>query len=81
MRLAGFEPVQITQEILFPLPLGGLANKVLVRLWPLHHLALSNFVIARPGPQRVQEPTVSVIVPARNEAGNIKSIFERTPGM
>ena len=81
MRLAGFEPVQITQEILFPLPLGGLANKFLVRLWPLHHLALSNFVVARPTIQRAQEPTVSVIVPARNESGNIKSIFERTPKM
>lgn len=81
MRLAGFEPVQIKQEILFPLPLGGLANKFLVRLWPLHHLALSNFVIARPVPQRAQEPKVSVIVPARNEAGNIQAIFERTPKM
>ncbi|MCC7187968.1 MAG: glycosyltransferase [Anaerolineales bacterium] len=81
LRLAGFEPVKITQEILFPLPLGGLANKFLVRLWPLHHLALSNFVVARPAPQRAPEPTVSVIVPARNEAGNVKSIFERIPKM
>jgi len=81
LRLAGFEPVKITQEILFPLPLGGLANKFLVRLWPLHHLALSNFVVARPAPQRAPEPTVSVIVPARNEAGNVKAIFERIPKM
>jgi len=81
LQLAGFESIQITQEILFPLPLGGLANKFLVRLWPLHHLALSNFVIARPAPERAPEPTVSVIVPARNESGNIKAIFERTPQM
>lgn len=81
MRLEGFEPVQITQEILFPLPLGGLANKFLVRLWPLQHLALSNFVVARPAAQRASEPKVSVIVPARNESGNIRSIFERTPKM
>ncbi len=81
LRLAGFEPVKITQEILFPLPLGGLANKFLVRLWPLHHLALSNFVVARPAPQRAPEPTVSVIVPARNESGNVKAIFERIPKM
>lgn len=81
LRLAGFEPVQITQEILFPLPLGGLANKVLVRLWPLHQLALSNFVVARPIPERAEEPNVSIIIPARNEAGNIKAIFERTPKM
>ncbi|WKZ46642.1 MAG: glycosyltransferase [Anaerolineales bacterium] len=81
LQLAGFESIRITQEILFPLPLGGLANKFLVRLWPLHHLALSNFVVARPSPQRPKEPSVSVIVPARNEAGNIKSIFERIPKM
>jgi SAM-dependent methyltransferase len=81
LRLAGFEPVQISQEILWPLPLGGFANRFLVRLWPLHHLALTNFVIARPAPERAKEPVVSVIVPARNESGNIKAIFERTPRM
>jgi len=81
LRLAGFEPVQMTQEILLPLPLGGIANRILVRLWPLHHLALSNFVIARPISERAKEQVVSVIVPARNESGNIKAIFERTPQM
>jgi SAM-dependent methyltransferase len=81
LRLSGFEPVQISQEILWPLPLGGLANRLLVRLWPLHHLALTNFVIARPVPERAPEPVVSVIVPARNESGNIRAILERTPRM
>jgi len=81
LRLAGFEPVRITQEILFPLPLGALANRFLVRLWPLRHLALSNFIVARPIPARAPEPRVSIIVPARNESGNIKAIFERTPSM
>jgi SAM-dependent methyltransferase len=81
LRLAGFETIRVTQEILWPLPLGGLANRFLVRLWPLHELALSNLVIARPTPERAAEPVVSVIVPARNESGNIKAIFERTPRM
>ena len=81
LHLAGFEAIQTTQEILFPLPLGSIANKFIVRLWPLHHLALSNVVIARPVLQRAQEPKVSVIVPARNESGNIRSIFERIPKM
>jgi SAM-dependent methyltransferase len=81
LRLANFETIRITQEILWPLPLGGFANRFLVRLWPFYELALSNFVIARPIPQRVEEPIVSVIVPARNESGNIKAIFERTPQM
>ena len=80
-RLAGFEAVRISQEVLWPLPLGGFANRFLVRLWPFREIALSNFVIARPVPERAQEPLVSVIIPARNESGNIKAVFERTPQM
>jgi glycosyltransferase involved in cell wall biosynthesis len=56
-----------------------LANRFIVRFWPFHHLAISNLLIARPVPKQVKEPSVSVIVPARNESGNIKAIFERTP--
>ncbi|HLO30148.1 MAG TPA: glycosyltransferase [Anaerolineales bacterium] len=81
LQLANFETIRSTQEILWPLPLGGFANRFLVRLWPFYEMALSNFVIARPAPQRAEEPMVSVIIPARNEAGNIKSIFERVPQM
>jgi glycosyltransferase involved in cell wall biosynthesis len=44
-------------------------------------LALSNLVIARPTPERAPEPLVSVVIPARNESGNIKAIFERVPQM
>ncbi len=81
LLLAGFEAIRNTQEILWPLPLGGFANRFVVRLWPFRELALSNFMIARPMPERAQTPSVSVIVPARNESGNIKAIFERTPQM
>ena len=81
LQLAGFETIRTSQEILWPLPFGGLANRFLVRLWPFNHLALSNLVIARPMPEREKEPKVSVVIAARNEAGNIKSIFERVPQM
>jgi SAM-dependent methyltransferase len=81
LLLAGFEPIRNTQEILWPLPLGSLANRFMVRFWPFHHLAISNFMIARAVPQHIKEPAVSVIIPARNESGNIKAIFERTPQM
>ena len=81
LRLSNLEAVRFTQEILWPLPLGGFMNRFLVRLWPFDELALSNFVIARARPERAQEPMVSVIIPARNESGNIKAIFERTPQM
>jgi len=81
LLLAGFESILVKQEVIWPLPLGGLANRFIVRFWPLHHLGISNFVFARPAPERAEEPSVSVIVPARNESGNIKAIFERTRQM
>jgi len=80
-NLADFETIRSWQEILWPLPLGGFANKFLVRFWPFRELALSNFIIARPQASPAEKPSVSVIVPARNEAGNIKAIFERLPRM
>lgn len=84
-RITGFEVIRVWQEIMFPLKIpliSPLANRVLVRFWPLRHLAITNFIIARPSPKqnkREKLPTVSVIVPARNEAGNIAEVFERLP--
>jgi SAM-dependent methyltransferase len=86
LRLADLEAVRSWQECLLPLPLPVLApfcNRVLVRLWPLNHLAFSSFVVAgsavaSPPPDA---PLVSVIVAARNEEGNIEQIFQRTPDM
>lgn len=85
LELAGFRLVRRWQEVMLPLPiplLAPLANRLLVRLWPFNHLALCNFFVARPAPKELpEEPLVSVIVPARNEAGNIAAVFARTPEM
>jgi ubiquinone/menaquinone biosynthesis C-methylase UbiE len=81
LRLAGFESIRSSQEVLWPLPFGGLADRYLVKLWPFRDFALSNFVIARPAPQPAKQPSVSVVIAARNEAGNIKAIFERVSKM
>jgi SAM-dependent methyltransferase len=87
LNLADFEVIRHWEEFLWPLDtpiLAGLCNRFLVKLWPFRYLALTNFIIARPCPsnqQLQQEPLVSVIVPARNEAGNIPHIFTRTPDM
>ena len=70
-----------------PVPLiEDFCNQFLVRLWPFNHLALTNLVIARPrpglfDPVQHKTPSVTVVVPARNEAGNIQNIFERLPRM
>jgi len=87
LALTGFEIVKQSDQILLPLTLGPLSqlfNRWLVHLWPLRYFALAHFMIvrARPAEQLPQpEPTVSVIVPARNEAGNIPAIVERLPVM
>jgi SAM-dependent methyltransferase len=87
LRLADFEVTRRWDEILLPLAAGGLeelANRYLARLWPLEVAALTHFVVARPAPRAdasQAEPIVSVIVPARNESGNIEAILDRTPEM
>jgi len=87
LHLSGFRVFRRWQEVLCPLPLPGIApacDRVLVRLPGGRILALANFVLARPidGPETASgHPTVSVIVPARNEAGNVDAIIERIPQM
>jgi len=87
LSLADFEVIRHWSEILWPLGtpvLSGIFNRLLAKLWPFRYFNLTNFLVARPGPTsqpQLKEPLVSVIVPARNEAGNIPHIFARTPEM
>jgi SAM-dependent methyltransferase len=87
LELAGFQLVTLSREVLAPVDLGpvsALLNRFIVKFWPFDHAALTTFVVARPQPaDRFSgiEPSASVIVPARNEAGNIEDIIRRTPQM
>lgn len=84
--LEDFEVIRHSQEILWPFRaplLDTVANRYLAKVAPFRWFALTNVLVARsrserrPGP----DPIVSVVVPARNEAGNIKHIIERVPQM
>jgi len=59
--------------------LASFCNRFVSRIWPLNHLALTNLLVARPAPapDLAAKPTVSVIIPARNEAGNVEHIVQR----
>ena len=89
LKLAGFEVVQNRSLILLPLNipfLSTILNRYLVHITPFNWLALTNVVIARPDPARDNHnpdtaPSVSVIIPARNEAGNIEPILRRIPDL
>lgn len=85
LHLSGMEPIRSWNEVLCPLSIPLLeivANRFLVKLWPIRHLGLTNFLVARPySAPALSAPRVSVLVPARNEAGNIPEIIARTPHM
>ena len=89
LYLAGFQAIRQWEEILLPARIPGLArlcNSFLARMVPFRFAALTRFIVARPAPRdnapRLEpEPIVSVIIPARNEAGNIGEIFQRVPEM
>jgi hypothetical protein len=85
LRLAGLEPIRHWPEVLLPVRvplLESALNRYLVRLWPFYLLAVSNFVLSRPeGAPHSIHATVSVVVPARNEAGRIQEIVDRVPAM
>jgi SAM-dependent methyltransferase len=82
LDLAGWEVLKEGHRCLLPrrLPLlTPLANRWLSQLPGLEQLGLTHWMVARPGRQERQDPSVSVVIPARNEAGNIAPAIERLP--
>jgi hypothetical protein len=87
-RLSGFDMVSRNGRILLPLwvpVLGECINRCLTQLPGLRLLNLANLVVFRPAVSGAQagpaRPSVSVIIPARNEEGNIEAAFKRLPVM
>jgi SAM-dependent methyltransferase len=86
LELNGFEILTRTTEQLFPfhIPLvSGFFNRFLARLPFSRHLGMSNFIVARPvaKPKLEGDISCSVIVPARNESGNVQAALDRIPVM
>ena len=83
LQITGYLPLRSSRRFLFPkrVPLlAPLFNRVLAHLPILNHGCLTNYIVAKP--QFVldsQSYSCSVIVPARNEAGNIRGAIERLP--
>ena len=80
LSLAGWDVVKQQSRLLIALPCFGFEKLVNRFIAPvLSQLALTVFQIARPAPKPLTEKTVSVVIPARNEAGNIEAAVLRTP--
>ena len=83
LGLAQWSPLFFQGRILLPVRCLGLESLLNRWLAPvLSWLCLTVFCVARPvssGPRK--SLTVSVVIPARNEAGNIEAAVRRTPTM
>lgn len=83
LRLSDWSPVVAEPRLLLPVKCLGLeivANRFLAPCPLINRLCLTVFCVARPvpvGPR--QAASVSVIIPARNEAGNIPHAVARVP--
>jgi hypothetical protein len=83
LNLADWQVVQQQSRILAPIPMAGIGTLINRFLGPLlQTFCLAIFCVARP---RIavgnRDFSVSVVIPARNEAGNIEAAVLRTPEM
>ncbi len=81
-ELEGFEIIKEERKILLPkkIPvLHFLFNKILVNLPIINYLGLVMIIVARKREITPENRSVSIVVPARNEKGNIENAILRTP--
>jgi len=88
LELEDFELIRIDLKVLIPIYIpfiSSFCNRFLAHLPLLKNFCLLNLAIARPlFPKEEQAsitPSVSIIIPARNEEGNIINIIKRIPIM
>ena len=82
LRLEGFEVIKAEKKMLLPLRipiLSYLTNYYLANLPLINKMGLINMISARPIPAKREDRKVSIVVPARNERGNIEAAITRTP--
>ncbi len=88
LNLAGFEVVYRGKRLLFPKPMPVVSwffNQVLAPLPVFNQLCLTEYVVAKKrlrdidAQENLHQLSASVIIPARNEAGNIESCITRMP--
>jgi hypothetical protein len=86
LELAGFEVIKVHYAALMPvrIPLvSWFCNNVLAHMPGLRRLCLIHFIVARPTPDssKASDYSVSVVIPCRNEEGNIEAAVQRIPDL
>lgn len=83
LRLADYEVVKTERRLLFPkgIPIISVVlNRFLAFLPGLNRLCLSHYIVARVrGPRSGGEYSSTILIPCRNELGNIEPAIQRIP--
>ncbi len=82
LQLENFQTIKIDRKILFPMyipVLNFLFNTIIANLPLFNMLDLVSIITARPLLSDDTQSSVSIIIPARNERGNIENAVKRTP--
>ena len=82
LKLTHYEEVKKERSILLPINIWGISfliNKFIAKLPLINALTLNHFIIARPLLEEANDYSVTILVPCRNEKGNIEAAVTRTP--
>lgn len=81
--LAGMETIKSGTKMIMPIYIpvvSFILNRYLANIWPFNRLGIFHYLIARkPEPRMSGNPSISIVVPARNEAGTIEKIATELP--
>jgi len=85
LEIENFQVIKSGKRLLFPIKIpiiSVLFNKYIANLPIINSMCVTNYLIARPlGLEKNKNPSVSVVIAARNEKGNIENAVTRTPQM
>jgi len=85
LELSGYETIRSNRRMLIPVNIPILSwaiNKWLAPLPILNSLCLIEYVVARPrGVPTVERPSCSIIIPTKDEKGNIRDAITRLPDL
>ncbi len=79
-RISGFEVVRVRAIGFIPFKLFGLGdilNNIFLSLPIMKSLGITWIVFLRPIKKEVKKPSLSILVPARNEKGNLENLVNR----
>ncbi len=82
LQIEGFEIIKKEYKVLLPIRIpiiGYIFNRILANLPLINKLCLVHFIVAHPIVDESEEYSVSILVPARNEKGNIENAILQTP--